>query len=378
VNSRERVLGACTRSGYDRIPIKHEGTPEVNRMIMDHFGLKNLEQLMRVVGDDFRYVEPVYCGPELQTFPDGSVEGYFGERYKYVQFESGKYLEACYLPFAGINSLADLDRSHFPTADWFDYSTIRQQAQSLRDQGFAVCCGTAGDMDFINSIARARGMEQVLMDLIDDNPVYMEIMQARFDFFYEVQQRILEAAGGLIDFCHSGDDFGNQRGPMIGMNVFEKHFAPKYGKYFDMVHAHNARTMVHMCGCVERFLPRLIELGLDVYDVVQPTTPQMDITVLAERFGDRLIFCGSVCVQTTLAWGTPQDVEAEVKRRLKLFPKGGLFLGPTHAIQAGSPLENILAMYRTAGSRREKIDRSILDIQEGSTEVSEINLAKLF
>ena len=69
-----------------------------------------------------------------------------------------------------------------------------------------------------------------------------------------------------------------------------------------------------------------------------------------------------MCVQTTLAWGTPQDVEREVRRRLELFPKGGLFLGPTHAIQVGSPLENILTMYRTAGSLRETIDDSILAI----------------
>ena len=300
------------------------------------------------------------AGRSCKTFPDGSIEGYFGERYKYAQFEAGRYLEACYLPFAGVNRLEDLDRSHFPSADWFDYSTIRRQAERLREQGFAVCCGTAGDMDFINSIARARGMEQVLMDLIDDSPVYLEIMQARFEFFYEMHRRMLEAAGGLIDFTHVGDDLGNQRGPMIGLAIFEKHFAPKYGKYFDMVHAHGAQTMMHMCGCVERFLPRLIELGLDVYDVVQPTTPQMDIAVLQERFGDRLTFCGSVCVQTTLAWGTVEDVEREVRRRLDLFPAGGLFLGPTHAIQVGSPLENILALYRTAGSLTENIDESIL------------------
>ena len=375
---RERVLSDLARTGYDRIPIKHEGTPEVNQMLMEHFGLSNMEQLLRVVGDDFRYVEPIYCGPELRTFPDGSVEGYFGEHYKYAQFESGKYLEACYLPFAGIDCLEYLDRSHFPSADWFDYSTIREQAETLREQGFAVCCGTAGDMDFINSIARCRGMEQVLMDLIDDSPVYLEIMQARFEFFCEVQRRILEAAGGLIDFCHAGEDFGNQRGPMIGMPIFERHFAPKYGKYFEMVHSYGARTMLHMCGCVEKFLPRLIELGLDVYDVVQPTTPQMDIAVLAERFGNRLTFCGSVCVQTTLAWGSPAEVEAEVERRLELFPDGGLFLGPTHAVQAGSPLENILTLYRTAGSLQENIDDAILSLADDEQATNKINLAKLF
>jgi len=378
MNSRERVLSTVERRGYDRIPVKHEGTPEINRAIMDHFGLSNMEQLLRVVGDDFRYVEPIYCGPELRKFPDGSVEGYFGERYKYAEFEAGKYLEACYLPFAGVNSLEELDRSHFPSADWFDYSTIRQQAEALQQQGFAVCCGTAGDIDLINGISRARGMEQVLMDLVDDNPVYLEIMRARFEFYCEVQRRTLEAADGLVDFTHAGEDFGNQRGPMISPAVFERHFAPKYGKYFEMVHSHGARTMLHMCGCCEAFLPRLVELGMDVYDVVQPTTPSMEIAVLQERFGKDLTFCGTVCVQSTLAWGTVEDVEREIQRRLDLFPEGGLFLGPTHAVQVGSPLENTLAMYRAAGSLCEEIDDSILSIEADEGAVDEIDMSKLF
>jgi len=128
---------------------------------------------------------------------------------------------------------------------------------------------------------------------------------------------------------------------------------------------------------VEAFLPRLIELGLDVYDVVQPTTPSMDIAVLKKRFGKSLCFCGSVCVQTTLADGSPEDVQQEVQRRLELFPNGGLFLGPTHAIQPGSPLENVLMLYRTAGSLMEKIDPKILEIEMRGEE-GEINLFKLF
>ena len=57
MNSRERVLSALAFEGYDRIPVKHEGTPEVDRILMRHFGLKSQEQLLRVVGDDFRCVE---------------------------------------------------------------------------------------------------------------------------------------------------------------------------------------------------------------------------------------------------------------------------------------------------------------------------------
>lgn len=379
MTSRERVLAAFERCGYDRIPVKHEGTPEINRMLMTHFGLSGMEQLLRVLGDDFRYAEAAYCGPELRIFPDGSIEGYWGERYNYAEFEGGRYLESVYQPFAGVETLDRLDRSHFPTADWFDYSTIGAQCETLRRQGFAVCFGTAGDMDFINSIARARGTEQVLIDLVTDDPVYLEIMEARFRFYFEQHRRALEAAGGLIDFTHIGEDLGTQLAQVISHEIFEKHFAPKFKAYFEMAHSYGARTLMHMCGCVIAFLPRLIELGLDVYDVVQPTTPETDIEELQKKFGGRLTFCGSVSVQSTLAFGTPEEVEHEVRRRLKLFSRGGLFLGPTHAIQVGSPLENILALYRTAGSLAENVDdgiRALSSAQEPET--GKVNLSKLF
>ena len=133
---------------------------------------------------------------------------------------------------------------------------------------------------------------------------------------------------------------------------------------------------MHMCGTVWMFLPRLIKLGLDVYDVVQPTTPENDIASLAKNFGDRIIFQGSMDVQKEIAFGTVEDVEREVRRRVDLFPKGGLILGPSHAIQAKSPIENTVALYRSAESLMEKIPEWVYDI-EGETR-TEINMSKLF
>jgi uroporphyrinogen decarboxylase len=377
MTSRERVFSAFYKEGYDRIPVKHEGTPEVDRMLMDYFGLSNHEQLLRVLGDDFRYVEPIYKGPPLRTFPDGSFEGYWGERYQYVRFATGKYMESVYQPFAGVEKLQDLDRSHFPSADWFDYSTIRDQCLKLRDE-FAVCFGGPGDMDFINSISRARGMEEVLMDMADDNEVFVEILEHRFRFYYEMHRNALEEAKGLIDFTHIGEDLGNQIGPMISMDLFERHFAQKFKEYFDMAHHYGAKVMMHMCGTVDLFLPRLIELGLDIQDVVQPTGPSMDIASLKKRFGKDLVFQGSMDVQKEIAFGTAEDVRRETRKRLELFPEGGLFLGPSHAIQAGSPINNILAMYREAKSLVETIGPSILTIRGDEEKEGKVNMAKLF
>ena len=376
MTSRERVLSCLERKGNDRIPVKHEGTPEVNEMLMNHFGLTNHEQLLRVLGDDFRYVQPKYCGPELRTFPDGSFEGFWGERYAYKPYEGGRYVEPVYLPYAGVLRAEDLDRSHFPTEGWFDYSDVRAQCEALHRQ-YTVCIGSAGDMDFINTIGRMRGMQQVLEDLITENPAFMEILEARFTFYYELHERTLQAAHGMVDILHVGEDLGTQQGPVISIKVFERLFAEKYGAIFELAHQYGARTMMHMCGCVVAFLPRLIELGLDIMDVVQPTTPDMDIAYLKEHFGDRLNFCGSMCVQTVLPFGRPEDVSREVRHRTDLFTNGGLILGPTHAIQVDTPIENIISMYRTAGSLVKEVDESILALGAGDKE-GKFDLFKLF
>ena len=107
---------------------------------------------------------------------------------------------------------------------------------------------------------------------------------------------------------------------------------------------------MHACGSVRQFLPRLIEIGLDILDVVQVSAVGMDIRELKQAHGHQLCFSGSVCVQTTLPFGSVDDVRREVELRQSLFREGGLVLGPTHQIQVGTPLENILEMYRCAGS----------------------------
>jgi uroporphyrinogen decarboxylase len=64
--------------------------------------------------------------------------------------------------------------------------------------------------------------------------------------------------------------------------------------------------------------------------------------MLKDRFGDRLCFEGGVSVQTTLPFGTPDDVRAEVEELIRVLGKGGGYiLGPfgclaSAAVQAGN------------------------------------------
>jgi len=92
-------------------------------------------------------------------------------------------------------------------------------------------------------------------------------------------------------------------------------------------------------------------MGIDVLQALQFSARGMDPQELKRRFGDRLCFEGGVSVQTTLPFGTAEDVRNEVEELIAVLGEGGGYiLGPSHAIQAGTPAKNVVAMFDTASS----------------------------
>ena len=66
---------------------------------------------------------------------------------------------------------------------------------------------------------------------------------------------------------------------------------------------------------------------------------------LRRDFGDRLVFWGGGIDVHTLCLGTPDEVSAEVRHRIRdLAPDGGYIFAPVHCIQPIVPPENIIAI----------------------------------
>ena len=60
--------------------------------------------------------------------------------------------------------------------------------------------------------------------------------------------------------------------------------------------------------------------------------------------------CGAGCdSQSILPYRTPQEVEDEVKRSIDdLAPGGGYVFAPIHNVLPDVPVDNVIAMFRTA------------------------------
>ena len=62
-------------------------------------------------------------------------------------------------------------------------------------------------------------------------------------------------------------------------------------------------------------------------------------------YGDYLFLWGTVGTQTTLPFGSPDDVKSEVKRMIQTVGRGGgLLIAPSHVIEPDVPWDSVIAL----------------------------------
>lgn len=175
-----------------------------------------------------------------------------------------------------------------------------------------------------------------------------KVFQGQCEIAIANLERIAARVGSLVDVINiCGTDFGTQNSVFCSVATFRELWLPYYQRVNGWVHHHtNWKTFKHSCGAVSRFIPSLLESGFDILNPVQCSATGMDPEQLKANFGDRLVFWGGgVDTQHTLPFGKPEEVREQVLRRCEIFAAGGGFVFSTiHNIQAGTPVENIVAM----------------------------------
>ena len=354
---RERVRLALDHQETDRIPIcllcsGLEGTSGARLaeyLGVDEAGLERyLDRFIDLIiaNPGYRGPSAQYRGPTLFRSND-EYEDVWGVRRRAISYGVSNYYEVNHYPLADARDIADLDRHRWPQADWWDYSPLPDLiAQATAHRDYALCVFSG------NLYERAwwmRGYEQSLLDMIDNPELFHEIMTRVTDFYIECTRRTLEAAGREIELAFTADDIAGQRGLLMSLPMWEKHIKTHHVRMNKVIHEYGTKVVYHSDGAVMDAIPGLMDMGIDVLQALQFSADGMDPVVMKERYGDRLCFEGGISVQTTLSFGSVEDVENEVRDYIHILGRsGGYILGPSHAIQSGTPPENIVAMFETA------------------------------
>ena len=164
-------------------------------------------------------------------------------------------------------------------------------------------------------------------------------------------EKIHQAVGNRVSLVMvTGTDFGQQSGPFISPRAYRDLYKPFHRQVNDWIHQRTTwKTFIHSCGSVRMLLDDFIDAGFDVLNPVQCSATNMAPVELKKGYGDRLVFWGGgVDTQRTLPFGAPDEVRREVNDRLRILgPGGGFVFNPIHNVQAGTPIENVVALYES-------------------------------
>jgi uroporphyrinogen decarboxylase len=105
--------------------------------------------------------------------------------------------------------------------------------------------------------------------------------------------------------------------------------------------------MMHSDGDIAEIMPDLVEVGLTVFNPVQPEVT--DHTWLRKTFGNNLAYYGGVSTQSVMPFGSPAEVRAAVRECARILAPDntGLLIAPSHRMMVDIPMENVEAFMET-------------------------------
>ena len=230
-----------------------------------------------------------------------------------------------------------LDGFAFPSVD---VPLLRGQLERFTRNGRDTCKFLAIGFAYYDRAWTMRGLENFMTDLLAE-PAFVEELLRRIE---EYNLKMIDIACEYpIDGVHLADDWGGQRGLNMGADTWRRLVKPGLKRQYDRIRKHGRIVSTHSCGNIADIFPDLIDIGLDVYQTLQPDV--YDLSRVKREFGRDLAFWGGISTQQLLPFGTPDEVKRVVGETVKLMGDGGGYIAsPSHEIQHDVPVENVVAL----------------------------------
>jgi uroporphyrinogen decarboxylase len=359
MNSKERVRTALTLSGEpDRIPVQFDLCKPLTEHFASELGLEPgyawsyYEDLTyRISANAIRTAMGSNCVVVGGTMRDGfepiPVEGditvnEFGMKMKPTDL----YVEVVEPPLKDASSVDDIMDYDFPDAEApgrFDIA--HAEIEKFGEDYFVI-----GDceLSIFELCWQLTGLEKYMMAMALEEP-WLEALSDRVGKW--TTGLALQMARLGVDALWFGEDLGTQRSTLMSPDMWRKLFRPRYERIFDCIRKERPDILIimHSDGAVAPLLDDFIEMGVDVFNPLQPNVPGSDPQELKDNFGDRIAFFGGIDLQGLLPSGNVDAIRAEIKRRCDILGKGGGYLlAPAHIIQADVRPETVKVMIETA------------------------------
>lgn len=328
MTKKERVQKAIGHEHTDIVPYNIELTSSELAKAAQYLGIKP-EDFFDFAGNHIKKASYNIGGRYIK-------DGIFRDEFGVVWNRSGidkdiGVVDEVLLKEAG---LADYE---FPKPDVDEIKKITEKFAGSGTDSFKF--GKIG-LSFFERAWSLRGMENLLMDFILAPAFVDELLAKILDYNMEI---IEAAADYAIDGFYLGDDYGQQNGLLMSPQTWRRFIRPGLAKMFEKIKSEGKAVALHSCGNISEILGDLIDIGLDVYQTVQPEI--YDLKKLKADYGRNITFWGAISTQQTLPFVKPAELKDIVRKTIDIMSyNGGYIAAPTHQVPDDVPAENIAAL----------------------------------
>jgi uroporphyrinogen decarboxylase len=359
---KERILTALNLEEPDQVPTGENqmdglmAEQILGRSTLYNMGLKELqalwsgrrEEIVRDYGEalvglarslEWDYVRVPFAPPAREyrvpqmTGPHSWIDDEGQEVHIYPN--SGSITERRRYPDMKISDLPDPDEPY--SIDTSRLDVIRYVVRELGGTHFIIA---RSPLDGTFPWGETVGMEEFLVRMITDPDFVKRAIATYVNRSIVHFKAILETGADAI---MTTDDYSDNRGPLMGKELFRKFILPGIEKQGQAIHDLGGIFIKHTDGNVWDILDDLFGTGIDGWHGIQRNIG-MDMKRLKECFGRKFCFFGGVNCETLIT-GSEEEVREEVRTAIEeAGPGGGLVLTTSNVIPPGSRLENYLAM----------------------------------
>lgn len=373
LTSRERVLKALNHEETDRIPIDIGGIHNLTTMhreayakLQAYLGHDNEIKISSMLSQSAcpdEYVRkrfkadcyPLYLTPEKYGYDlksDDLGGSYYIDEWgiKWRCPIGGYYYDPVGHPLSNC-TLGGIEKFNWPDPhDGSKWTGMREKAKEIYETtDYAIVVSGPLDGGIYVPCQWLMGYEQFFIKMMTDPEIVEAILDKIVKYHIGQWNIILDEVGEYVQVVVLSDDLGTENEPFMEPRLYREFIKPAQAKVVEFIKSKaNVKILYHCDGAVKDFIPDFIDVGFDAWNPVQVSAAGLDDTAELKRlYGDKLCFWGATCEsQSVLSKKTPEEIKAEVKRRISdLAGGGGLVLSSIHSIQKDVPIENIIAFY---------------------------------
>lgn len=358
MTSRERVLKAFKQmeGEQDRSPVQFD----LCRQLIEEFGKElNIKPdysnsyyedlTYRISANDIRTAmgsDVVVVGG---TVPTGFVPEDVSENVKRYEFglemkPTPLYMEVVKCPLADATTVEDIANYDFPDA----YAPGRFDKAKRDIEKYKTSHFIIGDVELsLFELAwHLVGMEKYMMDFAMEEEWVEKLNDKVEEWTLGLASQLVKLG---VDAIWFGEDLGTQTSMLISPDMWRERLKPRYERMIKALKKINKDILIimHSDGAVAPLVDDFIEIGIDIYNPVQPNVPGSDPEELMQKYGGKIHFFGGIDQQELLPSGDLDALGKEIRSRYGIMGKnGGYLMAPAHIIQADVSSETVVEMIR--------------------------------